>query len=161
MNTRQRKFKIGEQRWSRGHKPRGQGHKKKFEAKAKDSPFNDRLFRDQGQKYSTPSPRTQTQVLSQKEVLKIFFKRSPNENKKGLHKISAKFLAFSNKILMIQKIVLFSRREQGNFRGFVASRPRTSKCVLDDFTSVGENALQAYPNVLARANREKLNSKSV
>ena len=36
------------------------------------------------------------------------------------------------------KIVLFSSREQGNFRGLEASRPRlrTSKCVLDDSTSV-------------------------
>ena len=30
------------------------------------------------------------------------------------------------------KIELFSSRERGNFRGLEASRPRTSKCVLED-----------------------------
>ena len=60
---------------------------------------------------------------------------------KGLRKFSARFLAFSYKISTIQKIVLFSSRGQGNFRGSEASRPRsrtsplrprprTSKCVL-------------------------------
>ena len=29
------------------------------------------------------------------------------------------------------KILLFSSRGQGNFRGLEASRPRTSKCVLE------------------------------
>ena len=35
------------------------------------------------------------------------------------------------KILTIQKILLSSSRGLGNFRGLVASRPRTSKCVLE------------------------------
>ena len=47
------------------------------------------------------------------------------ENKKGVRKFSARFLAFSNKILMIQKIVLSSSRGHGNFRGLEALRPRT------------------------------------
>ena len=56
------------------------------------------------------------------------------ENKKGVRKFSAKFLAFSNEISTVQKIVLFSSRGQGNFGGLEASRPRprTSKCVLED-----------------------------
>ena len=56
------------------------------------------------------------------------------ENKKVVRKISASFLAFSNKISTVQKIVLSSSRGQGNFRGLEASRPRprTSKCVLED-----------------------------
>ena len=56
------------------------------------------------------------------------------KTKKSLRKFSSKFLAFSNKILTVQKIVLSSRRGQGSFRGLEASRPRprTSKCVLDD-----------------------------
>ena len=41
-----------------------------------------------------------------------------------------------HKILRIPKILLFSSREQSNFRGLEASRPRTSKCVLEDSTSV-------------------------
>ena len=55
------------------------------------------------------------------------------KTKKGLSKFFAKFLAFSNKILTIQKIEFSSRREQGNFWGLEASRPRprTSKCVLE------------------------------
>ena len=68
------------------------------------------------------------------------------ENKKGVRKFSARFLAFSNEISTVQKLVLSSSRGQGNFRGLEASRPRprTSKCVLEtkdvleDFTS-GDN----------------------
>ena len=99
------------QRWSRGHKARGQGqgHKKNprprtafprtvtLEAK-------DRSARGQGL-----GLRTQAQVLSKKK--KVF-----------------------TKILTIQNIVLSSSRGQANFRGLEASRPRprTSKCVLED-----------------------------
>ena len=54
------------------------------------------------------------------------------ENKNGVRKFSARFLAFSNEISTVQKIVLFSSRGQGNFQGLEASRPRTSKCVLED-----------------------------
>ena len=46
------------------------------------------------------------------------------ENKKGVHKFSARFLAFSNEISTVQKIVLSSSRGQANFRGLEASRPR-------------------------------------
>ena len=62
------------------------------------------------------------------------FRRGPRtteENKKGARKFSARFLAFSNELLTVQKIVLSSSRGQGNFRGLEASRPRTSKCVLE------------------------------
>ena len=56
------------------------------------------------------------------------------ENKKGVRNFSARFLAFSNEISTVQKIVLSSSRGQANFRGLEASRPRprTSKCVLED-----------------------------
>ena len=57
---------------------------------------------------------------------------SSEENKKVARKFSARFLAFSNEILSVQKIVLSSSRGQANFRGLEASRPRTSKCVLED-----------------------------
>ena len=76
-----------------------------------------------------------------------FFRQSPKEdNKKGLRKFYAEFLAFFNKILTVQKIVLSSSRGQGNFRGLEASRPRpkTSKCVLEDVlgdSSSGNNIL--------------------
>ena len=62
------------------------------------------------------------------------------ENKKSVRKFSVRFLAFSNEISTVQKIVLSSGRGQGNFRGLEAlrprprtwgfeARPRTSKCV--------------------------------
>ena len=59
------------------------------------------------------------------------------ENKKRVRKFSTRFLAFSNKISTVKKMVLSSSRGQGNFRKLEASRPRprTSKCVLEDSTS--------------------------
>ena len=135
------------QRWSRGHKARGQGHKKNPEAK--DSLSEDRHSRGQGQECSRP--RTQAQVLSKKKKRSSqkffrrspkkkrssqkFFKRSPQKN--VLQKI---FQAF-HKILTIQKILLSLNRGQANFRGLEASRPRTSKCVLEDSTSVIRHVL--------------------
>ena len=63
--------------------------------------------------------------------------------KNGVRKFSARFLVFYNKISTVKKIVLFSSRGQGNFRGPKASRPRpriggfeakarTWKSVLED-----------------------------
>ena len=51
-----------------------------------------------------------------KKVFKKIFRRSPREeNKKGIRKFYVRFLAFFNKILMVQKIMLSSSRGQGNF----------------------------------------------
>ena len=106
----------------------------------------------------------------QKKIFKFFFRRSPKkrssknffmrsprkkvseqifqaiskENKKGLRKFSARFLAFSNKIFTAQKIVLSSSRGQGNFRGLEASRSRTSKCVLEDSNFVTKYIFSDY-----------------
>ena len=149
------------QRWSRGHKARGQGqgHKKKSEAKAKNSLSEDRHSRGQGQECSRPRPRTQAQVLSKKKKKKRssqkFFRRSPLKKKSSQKffrrsplkkKSSQKFFKRSPrkhvfqknfqalyKILTIQKLVLSSSRGQANFRGLEASRPRprTSKSALE------------------------------
>ena len=96
---------------TQGSRPRPRSQKN-FDAKAKDRPS-----RGQG-------PRTQVQVFSKKKVLKKIFKRSPNKRssnifsgkkglqnffsgdfhlktKKGLHELSARFLALSNKILTV------------------------------------------------------------
>ena len=67
------------------------------------------------------------------------------ENKKGIYKFSARFLAFSDKISTVQKKccpraedrAIFEDlrlRGQGQGQGLEASRPRprTSKCVLED-----------------------------
>ena len=86
---------------------------KKLEAKAKNSPSEDRLFRGQGQECSRPRPRTMDTSTSalqiKKKVFKIFLRRSQQKN--VFHKI---FQAL-HKILTIQKIVLSSSRGQGNF----------------------------------------------
>ena len=110
------KFTFKLQRWSRGHKARGQGqgHKKKSEAKAKDSLSEDRHSRGQGQ-----GPRTQAQALSKKKrSSQKFFKRSPQKN------VFQNIFQVLHKILTIQKIVLSPSRGQANFRGLEASRPR-------------------------------------
>ena len=151
------------QRWSRGNKARGQGqgHKKKSEAKAKDSLFEDRTSRGQGQ-----GPRTQAQVLSKKKKVftKIFqaiskkkkrssqkfFIRSPLKN------VFQKLFQTLHKILTIQKIVLSSSRGQANFRGLEASRPRprTSRSVLEA-KDVLEDSISAFVLVASRPEARK------
>ena len=87
------------QRWSRGHKARGQGqgHKKKSEAKAKDSLSKDRHSRGQGQKCSRPRPRTKdtsASVLQKKKKVftKIFSGDLPKKTfSKKFFKRSTKF----------------------------------------------------------------------
>ena len=128
------------QRWSRGHKAQGQGHKKNPRPRTA-FPRTDTLeaknrnARGQGQ-----GPRTQAQVLSKKKKVftKIFqaiskkkkssqkfFKRSPQKN------VFKKMFQALHKILTIQKILLSLSQGQANFQGLEGSRPRTSKCVLE------------------------------
>ena len=87
-------------------------------------------------------PRPRTQKKSEAKAKDQGHKRkcSPKKKKKGLHKNFSSNLhktTFSKEflILTIQKIELSSSRGQANFRGLEASRPRTSKCVLEDSTS--------------------------
>ena len=134
------------QRWSRGLKARGQGHKKTPRPRPRTAlPRTDPL-EAKGQECSRPRAKnTGARVLQKKtkRSLKVFFRRSPK--KKGLQKFfqaipktqvfKTNFQAIF-KILTIQKIVLSSIQGQDNFRGLEASRPRTSKCVLEDVTSV-------------------------
>ena len=128
------------QRWSPGHK-----------AEAKDT----KKFQGQGQTLSRPWHRRKCSPKkrrfskkffkqSQKKVFKKFFYAKKvfknffsgdfhlTKTKQGLRKFSARFLALSNKISTVQKIVLSSSRKQGNFQGLEASTPRTSKSVLVD-----------------------------
>ena len=128
---------IYRQRWSRGHKARGQGHKKNPKPRPRTAfprtdtlEAQDRNARGQGQ-----GLRTQAQVLFKKKKKRSsqkFFKRSPQKN------VFQKNFQALHKILTIQKILLSSSRGQANFRGLEASRPRprTSKSVLEDSTSV-------------------------
>ena len=80
------------QRWSRGHKARGQGqgHKKKSETKAKDNLSEDRHSRGQGQECSRPRPRTKDTSANalQKKKKKSLHKNFSGDlqKKKGFHK---------------------------------------------------------------------------
>ena len=144
------------QRWSRGHKARGQGqgHKKNPRPRPRTAfPRTDTLeAKDRNARGQGQGPRTQAQMLYKKKKVftKIyqaiskkfffqaiskkkkkrssqkFFKRSPRKH------VFQKIFQALHKILTIQKIVLSSSRGQANFRGLEASRPRTSKCVLED-----------------------------
>ena len=104
----------------------------------------DRNVRGQGQ-----GPRTQTQVFSKKIIFQNFF--SGDLKKRRVQK---KLFQPIYKILPIQKILLSSSWGQGNFRGLVtlesrprtrSSRPKTSKCVLEDVfeDSTSENHVPA------------------
>ena len=64
--------------------------------------------------------------LQKKKVFtKIFQVISTKKN------VFQKIFQALHEILTIQKILLSSSRGQANFRGLEASRPRTSKCVLE------------------------------
>ena len=109
-------------------------------AKAKDTKnfeAKDRPSRGQGQ-----GPRTQTQLFSKKKGLQNFFSREKGlqncfrpslleETKKRSLQIFRKVSGVFQRNFNGSKIVLSSSRRQGNFRGLEASRPRTSKCVLE------------------------------
>ena len=107
---------------TRGLRPRTQ---KNSEAKAKDT--GARVLKKKFSKF-----------FSGEKGLQKFFSGDLHlrKTKKGLHKFSARFLAFSNNISTAQNIVLSLSQGQGNFWGLEASRPRTSRCVLEDSTSV-------------------------
>ena len=113
---------------TQGSRPRTQ---KKSEAKAKDSLSEDRHSGGQGQECSRPRTKdTSGSALPKKKKRSSqkFFRRSPQKN------VFQKIFQALLKILTVQKIVLSSSREQANFRGLEASRPRprTSKSVLED-----------------------------
>ena len=133
------------QRWSRGHKARGQGqgqgHKKNPRPRPRPRtafPRTDTLeAKDRNARGQGQGPRTQSASALQKKKKKKkkrssqkFFKRSPRTN--AFQKIFQPL----HKILTYQKVVLSSSRGQANFRGLEASRPRprprTSKSVLED-----------------------------
>ena len=139
-NYQNRGTQPSHQRWSRGHKARGQGqgHKKNPRPRPRTAfpradtlEAKDRNARGQGQ-----GPRIQAQVLSKKKKKRSsqkFFKQFPQKN------VFQTIFQALHKILTIQKLVLSSSRGQANFRGLEASKPRpkprTSKCVLEDSTS--------------------------
>ena len=114
---------------TQGLRPRPRTQKK---SEAKDSPSEDRPSRSQAHECSRPRTKG-TSVLEKKRSSKKFL----GGLKTKVFKIIFQAIY---KNLTIQKIVLSSNRELGNFRGLEASRPRprTSKCVLKDSTSVND-----------------------
>ena len=113
------------QRWSRGHKARGQGqgqgHKKNPRPRPRTAfPRTDTLeAKDRNARGPGQGPRTQEQVLSKKKrSSQKFFKRSPQKN------VFQKIFQALHKILTIQKILLSSSRGQATFQGLETSRPR-------------------------------------
>ena len=120
-----------DQRWSQRHKARdqGQGHKRNPRPRTalpRTDPLEAKDMNARGQGHRRKCSR-------KKKDLQNFFSCGL---KKKVFKI---ILQAIYKILTIQKIVLSSNRELGNFRGLEASRPRllrpkprTSKCVLED-----------------------------
>ena len=142
-----------QQRWSRKHKARGQVPRtqKKSKSQGQGQPF-------QGQSASVLKKKIGLQKIFFQAISKIkifknfflaisykkrspkfFFRRSPKKiNQKDLCKFYARFLAFSNKISTVQKIVLSSSTIFWIVKILLERtwtsrpRPRTSKCVLED-----------------------------
>ena len=120
---------VCKQRWSRGHKARGQGqgHKKNPRPRPRTAlPRTDPLeakagmleankVKDQGHRREWSQKKR-----GEKKVFKNLFQAISEE------KVFKKILQAIYKILTIQKMVLSSSRGQGNFRGLEASRRRTS-----------------------------------
>ena len=101
------------QRWSRGHKARGQGQGHKKNPRPRPStvfPRTDPLeAKDRNARGQSQGPRTQAQVFSKKKVFKIFFRRS---TKKKVFKNF--FQAFSNK----KRLLKFLLRRSTKFQQF-------------------------------------------
>ena len=117
------------QRWSRGHKARGQGQGHKKISRPRTDPL-EAMAKDRGNRRKCfPKKKKSSEIFFQATSTWVKQKRSSQ--------IFARFLAFFSEISTVQKIVQSSSRGQGNFRGLAASRPRprTSKCVLEDSTS--------------------------
>ena len=91
------------------------------EAKAKDNPTEDRPSRGLEQKRSRPRPRakdTSASALQKKKVFRKFFQAISRKNRFPKN-FSGVPQTFNNS------------KNSANFRGLEASRPRTSKCVLE------------------------------
>ena len=134
------KFNCNVQRWSRGHKARGQGqgHKKNPRPRPRTAfPRTDTLeAKDRNARGQGQGPRTQSAsaLHKKKRSSQKFFRRSQKKKKKRssqkffkrspLKNVFQKTFQALHKILTFQKIVLSSSRGQANFRGLEASRPR-------------------------------------
>ena len=126
---------------TRGSRPRtqeirGQGQGQPFRGQTLSRPRTGTLeAKDQGQRGKcSPKKKSLQKFVSGEKGLKLFsFRRSPiEENKKRSSQIFRKVSGVFQQNFNGSKIVLSSSRGQGNFRELEASRPRPSKCVLED-----------------------------
>ena len=126
---------------TQGLRPRPRTQKK---SEAKDSLFEDRHSRGQGQECSRPRTKnTSTSALQKKKGLHKHF--SGDLKKNGLHKnfsgnlhkktFSNKFFKRSSRFLQFKKYCCPRATDRPIFEDS-RPRPRTSKCVLEDSTSV-------------------------
>ena len=136
-------------------KSRTQGSRPRTQKISRPRPRTDLLeAKDQGHR---------RKCSKKKRSSKFFFRRSPKKVFKNFFQAKKVFKKFLSGDLYLRKpkkrslqifrevscvfqrnfngskIVLSSSRGQGNFRGLEASRPRTSKCVLEDSTSDENN----------------------
>ena len=124
------------QRCSRGHKARGQGHKKISRPRPRTNPLEAKA-KDQGhrRKCSSKKKRSSKKFFRRKRSSKFFFQAiSTWGNKKkvsayflqGFWRFPTKFQRFKNSVVLEPRTGKFSRIEASR------PRPRTSKCVLED-----------------------------
>ena len=128
------------QRWSRGHKARGQGqgHRKISRPRPRTDPLKAKV-KDQGHRRKCSQKKRSSKIFfkrfQKKRSSKFFFRRSLlEETKKRSLKIFRKVSGVFQQNFNGSKIVLSWSRGQSNFRGLEDSRPRprTSKYVLED-----------------------------
>ena len=128
-----RSYQAIYQRWSRGHKARGQGqgqgHKKNPRPRPRTAfPRTDTLeAKDRNARGQGQGPRTQSASALQKKKKKGLHKNFSGDlqnKKKTKQKKNAfqKIFQPLHKILTFQKIVLSSSRGQANFRGLGQSQ---------------------------------------
>ena len=102
------------QRWSRGHKARGQGqghgHKKNSRPRPRTEPLEAKALDKGHRRKCFPKKKGLKFFFQAKKVFKQFFSGDLHVRKteKGLRKFFARFLAFFNKILLVQEIELSS-----------------------------------------------------
>ena len=115
------------QRWSRGHKARGQGQgHKKNRGQGQGQPFREQtLSRPRTGMLEAKAKDTSASALQNHKNFLGDLKKKKKKKRSPQKNVFQKIFQALHKILAIQKILLSSSREQANFRGLEASRPRT------------------------------------
>ena len=118
---------------NQGSRPRTQN---KFEAKRECSRIQVQVFskKRSSRKFFRRSPKKKTERKVFKKIFHVISKRGKQKKSSRIFReVSGVFQLHFNRS---KKIVLSLSRGQKNFLELEASRPRTSKCVLESFTSM-------------------------